>query len=216
MFNYSVIEKYNYRGNENTGFHAVLTNSYVLVPPKFKKKDFFDSQVIETKISKTNLVGLFCAGNSKSILVPEEISNREKNNLEDSDIDYNIINSNSNALGNLILANDEGAIISPKLSNQKEVIGDSLNVKVKVGKIADLNPGVSAVANSKGAIIHREASETEAEKIKEFLGLEDIDVGSVNRGSPFVGSGAISNNSNLLTGENTTGPEISRFDRTLF
>jgi translation initiation factor 6 len=211
-----VIEKYNYGGNENTGFHAVLTDSYALVPPEFKKKDFLGQETVETKIAKTNLVGLFSAGNSNAVLVPQEASQREIEKLEDSGINYKVIESNFNALGNLILANDSGAIISPKLEKYKASIEEALEVNVEVGTIAGLNPGVSAVANSKGAVLHREASESDAEEVKEVLELEDVDLGSVNMGSPFIGSGAVVNDSDLLTGENTTGPEISRFDRTLF
>lgn len=211
-----MIEKYNYAGGENLGFNAVVTNEYILVPPNFKKKDFFDLDTVESRIGKTNLVGLFSAGNSKGLLVPRELSEIERENLENSDIDFQVLESRNNALGNLILCNDKGAVISPKLEEFKEEIEDALDVNAKVGRISGLNPGVSGVANSKGAVIHRDASEEDAEMVKEALDLDEIDIGSVNMGSPFIGSGAVTNDNNLLAGESTTGPEIGRFDRTLF
>ena len=212
-----MIEKYDFKGSENLGFHAVITNEYILAPQDFNFRGLFeDLEVIETKVAKTDLVGLFSAGNSNSILVPREISDLEKSRIEDSKIEFKVIESRSNALGNLILCNDKGALISPKLEDFREEISEALDVNVTVGKISGLNPGVSAVANSKGAVIHRDASEEDAQMIMEALDLEDIDIGTVNMGSPFVGSGASGNDEDLLTGENTTGPEIGRFDRTLF
>ena len=212
-----MIEKYDFKGSENLGFHAVITNEYILAPQDFNRRDLFeDLEVIETKVAKTDLVGLFSAGNSNTILVPREISDLEQSRIEDSKIDFKVIESRSNALGNLILCNDKGALISPKLEDFREEISEALDVDVTVGKISGLNPGVSAVANSKGAVIHRDASEEDAEMVMEALELEDIDIGTVNMGSPFVGSGAAGNDEDLLTGENTTGPEIGRFDRTLF
>jgi translation initiation factor 6 len=64
-------------------------------------------------------------------------------------------------------------------------------------------------------VIHREASEEEAEKVKEALGLKDIDIGSINLGSPYMGSGGIAVEEHVLVGENTSGPEIGRIDRTM-
>lgn len=211
-----MIEKYSFKGSENTGFYTVATNSYILVPPDYREKEFFEVDVVETKINKTNLVGLFSAGNSKCLLVPSEISQIEQDKLDESGINYKVIDSNYNALGNLILCNDNGAVISQKISGYKEEIEEALEVEAKVADIKGLNPGVSGVANSLGAVIHRDASEEDAITIKEALGLEDIDIGTVNMGSPFTGSGAAANDNHLLTGENTTGPEIGRFDRTMF
>jgi len=211
-----MIEKYDYRGEENTGFHTVCTNEYVLVPVDYKKSSFFDLPVIETQLNNTRLVGLFAAGNSNGLLVPDDLSSIESEKLEESGIDYTVIDSYYNALGNLILCNDEGALISEKLSDQKEQIAEALDVEVTIGDIAGLNPGVSGIANNHGAVIHRDASEKDAKKVKEALSLEDIDIGTVNMGSPFVGSGAACNDEDVLTGESTTGPEIGRFDRTLF
>jgi len=211
-----MIEKYSFKGSENTGFYTVATNSYVLLGPEYQKKDFFEVDSVETKINRTNLVGLFAAGNSNCLLIPEEVSSIEKQNLDESGINYRIIDPNYNALGNLILCNDKGAVISEKISGYQEQIEEALEVPVKTADINDLNPGVSGIANSHGAVIHREASEKDARTVREALGLEDIDIGTVNMGSPFTGSGAAANDRHLLTGENTTGPEIGRFDRTMF
>jgi len=211
------IEKYNYTGNENIGFHATVTEEQAIYPPEFTRKEKFTAEkTVETYINRTKLVGLFTAGNSNCILIPKEATSREKDKLEEAGISFKVLDSPDNALGNLILANDKGAIISPKLDEMKEEIEEALEVPVKVGKIAGLqNPGVSGLVNSRGAVIHREASEEEAEKIKEALDLEDIDIGTINLGSPYTGSGGLATDDLVLVGENTSGPEIGRIDRTM-
>lgn len=211
------IEKYNYTGNENIGFHATVTEEQAIYPPDFTRhEDFTAEKTVETYINRTKLVGLFTAGNSNCILVPKETTDRERKKLEKAGINFEVLDSPDNALGNLILANDQGALISEKLSDMKEEIEDALEVPVTVGTIAGLNnPGVSGLVNSRGAVIHREASEVEAEKVKEALGLEDVDIGTINLGSPYMGSGGLATDELVLVGENTSGPEIGRIDRTM-
>ncbi|MEF8880420.1 MAG: hypothetical protein V5A72_01145, partial [Candidatus Nanohaloarchaea archaeon] len=153
-----MIEKYSYKGSENTGFYTLATNEYVLVPPDHTQADFFDKKIVETKLNRTNLVGLFAAGNSNCLIVPEEISEIEKERLEESGIEFTVLESNYNALGNLILCNDKGALISEKISEYKDEVADALNVDVKIADIKGLNPGVSGIVNSNGGVIHRDAS----------------------------------------------------------
>lgn len=212
-----MIEKYNYEGDHNIGFSATVTPEYAIYPPDFDRKGFFsaDKSCI-TFVNRTRLPGLYTAGNSRCVLVPSEITQNEREKLEDSDLSFHQIEARINALGNLILANDSGAIISPKIENRSEEIAEALGVEVETGKIADLpNPGSTAIANNKGALIHREASEKEAEKVKEVLKVDEVDLGTVNLGSPYMGSGVICNDDDALVGENTSGPEIGRIDRVL-
>lgn len=211
------IDRYNYEGNTNIGFYATVTQGQSIFPPGFRESDLFDGDSVETFIGRTRLVGLFTAGNSDCILIPDIISDREREKLEDSDIDFRVLEVNETALGNLILANDHGAVISPRIEDIKEEIEDALQVEAEVMDIADNpTPGVCGVANNHGAVIHRDASEDGAEKVKKILGLEDIDIGTTNMGSAYTGSGAVANDEQVLVGEDTTGPEVGRLDRTLF
>lgn len=211
------IERYDYRGNTNTGFYATVTNSQIIIPPEFNSSEVFDCEKIaETYIARTRLVGLFTAGNSNCILVPDTVTDREKQKLDESSIKYQILDTEDTAIGNMILANDKGAIISEQIEDRKDEVEEALEVPVEVGKVANIsNPGVCGLKNSYGAVLHREASEEEAEKVKEVLDLEKVDIGTTNGGSPFVGAGALANDKGILVSENTTGPEVGRIDRTL-
>lgn len=210
------LERYNYQGNTNLGFYATTSNQQSIFPPEFDRKEIFETDYCETYIARTRLVGLFTAGNSNCIVIPNVITDREREKLEESDVDFHILKTKETALGNQILANDKGALISEKLEEHQEEIEEALEVPVSIGEIAGIeNVGVTATANSHGAVIHRDASEEEAEHVMEVLGLEDIDIGTVNLGSPFIGSGAVANDSAILVGEDTSGPEIGRIDRTI-
>lgn len=211
-----MIERYNYEGEPTIGFAATVTPEYAIYPPEFKRKDFFDASSVETFVTRTRLPGLFTAGNSECILVPSGMTDREIQKMEESDVEFEVIDSKRNALGNMILANDSGALISPKLEEVKEEISEALDVPVEVGTIAGIpNPGVAAAANNRGALLHREASEEDAERVKEILDVDDVDIGSINMGSPYIGSGLLCDDENVLVGEDSTGPEIGRIDRTL-
>jgi len=213
------IQRYDYLGNSSIGFYATVTGTQAVYPPEFKeeKKELFDvEKSAETFINRTRLVGLFTAGNSNCILIPKGATSREKKKLEEAGIDFQVIETNDNALGNLILANDHGAVISEKIEEHREEIAEALDVDVTVSRIAGIkNVGVCAEANSNGVLLHRETGEDDAEKVMEALGVNDADIGTVDMGSPYIGSGLVATDTGILTSENTTGPEVGRIDRTL-
>lgn len=210
------LERYNYLGNTNIGLYATTSNQQSIFPPEFDREELFDTDNCVTYIARTRLVGLFTAGNSNSLLVPNVLTDREREKLEESNVDFHVLETKETALGNQILANDKGALISENLEDHKEEIEEALEVPVEIGEIAGVvNVGVTAIANSHGAVLHREASEEEAEHVKEVLQLDDVDIGTVNMGSPFMGSGAVATDTSVLVGEDTSGPEIGRIDRTM-
>ncbi|MFB6143886.1 MAG: translation initiation factor IF-6 [Candidatus Nanohaloarchaea archaeon] len=208
------VERYNYRGDINIGLYATLTDSYAAVPIDFKAET--EVEQVETRIAGTRLVGLFTAGNSNCLLVPDSAKERELEKLGDAGVEYHIIEARENALGNLILANENGAIVSEKLSGKREEISEALEVPVKIASVAGItNPGACGFANSSGVLLHRDAAGEEAETIRNALDVEKADIGTVNMGSPYIGTGIVGNNSTILMGGDTTGPELGRIDRVL-
>ena len=121
-----------------------------------------------------------------------------------------------NALGNLILCNNQGAVLSKLIPKRyKEKIERTLEVEVDYLTIANLNiVGACGIANDEGCLLHREVNSEELEKIEKILKVE-CNLGTVNFGSPFVKSGLVISKSNALIGNLTTAPEISRIVETL-
>ena len=68
------------RGDPNVGFHGVATDGFAVVSPGFKRVDVLevDNVVQDTRISNTDLVGLFASANSQGIMVPDITSTMRK------------------------------------------------------------------------------------------------------------------------------------------
>ena len=62
--------------------------------------------------------------------------------------------------------------------------------------------------------MHRDTKEEEIKLIEDVLKVE-IDIGTANFGSPFVGSCIIANSNGTIAGLSTTAPEIERIAETL-
>lgn len=212
-----MIERYNYEGDTNIGFSATVTDNFVLVAPEFRRAQFFETEeVAETFTVGTRYPGLFTVGSGNRLLVPNSLKKRELDTLRKSSIDLHVLDSTETALGNLILANNQGALISERLEDERKEIEEALDVDTRVGKLAGIpNPGVVGAANKNGVLMHRDTTEDEAEVAKKVLGVEEAAIGTVNLGSPYIGSGLLCNSRHVLVGEDTSGPEIGRIDRTL-
>ncbi|MHA1794612.1 MAG: translation initiation factor IF-6 [Promethearchaeota archaeon] len=214
------IKKENIFGGSNLGVYLAMNNSYFIHPPKinpkiveFVKKINPNMVVIETFIGGSAVVGSLVAMNSKGIILPHNILDSELEILRANmthDFQISIIETDANAFGNLILCNDHGAIISPKIGEAKDVISQALNVPVEILAFAGSNlSGSCGLANNKGVLVHPMISEDDAEIIAKVLKVE-IDVSTINTGNPYLGGGAVVNDYGALFGRDSTGPEIQR------
>lgn len=198
-----------YKGNVNIGFYGVLTDAFAVLAQEFTIASDLD-EAVEARIGGTDLIGLFAAGNSNGLLVPDIIEPHEEHQLEDAGVPYHVVESRFTALGNLVLCNDHGCVLSPHLEPVKEDIAAFLGVEVMLQGVAGLEiTGSCGVATNEGVLLHRDASEEDVEQVAEALGV-DGDIGSVNFGTPYVHSGVLANSRECFVGNDTTGPEIQR------
>lgn len=205
------------QGSPNVGIYALATNRYILTPPRISAskarvlEEVLKAPVVKTSLAGTILLGVYAAANSNGIVLPAIVTEEEVKTI--SAVSGNVVQvkSRRNAFGNLILANDHGAIVAEPLSREKEAmrrIRDALGVEVVVGRIVGL-PYVGSLAsvNNKAALVHPECSEEEGELISSVLKVQ-VDSSTVNRGSPFVGAGMLSNDRGVVVGNLTVGPEL--------
>jgi Translation initiation factor 6 (eIF-6) len=109
----------------------------------------------------------------------------------------------------MVLANDYGAIVDPRLK-QPEIrkISETLGVEAVPGEIAQLPyVGSLAVATNKGVLAHPLLKENEKRLLEEVLKVP-VEVGTVNCGIPYVGTGLVCNSHTAIAGSLTTGPEM--------
>jgi translation initiation factor 6 len=206
----------NFNGDPNIGMYGFATDKYCFLGANVQQsllqrvRETLKTEIISSTISGTELTGLFAMGNSNGIILSKIIEDYEVKKLKENGLNLKVINSNETALGNLILCNDKGCLISGSLKKFQKEISDVLGCEVEIGKIANLDiVGSCGIASNIGCLCHREAREKELKKIEEILKVK-VDVGSVTYGTPYVRSGIIVNSNGVLVSDPTTGAEIGR------
>lgn len=211
-----------YNKNPNIGIIGRANDKTVVLPFSCPKN--FASmvsrdlgvEVIHTNVAGTFLVGAMIAMNNHGMVVPRSVYESEMKRMSKLNINIEVIEDRLTALGNLILANDNGAIVS-RLFSKKAIkdIEDILGCEAVQGEICGFKTvGSVGIATSKGALVHPMVNNEELELIRDVLKVE-VDIGTVNRGVGFVRTGIIVNTKGLLVGNETTGPEINRIEDSL-
>ncbi|MFW9821324.1 MAG: hypothetical protein ACFFE4_00220 [Candidatus Thorarchaeota archaeon] len=215
-------------GRSLIGIYLTANNSYILYPPTLLKsllkkyKMIFKETFYPITIHSSILLGAYTASNKFGIIVPHIIKDDELEKLENhlkgenSSPQIGILKSIDNAYGNLILCNDKGAIISSLLKEYRKEIEEVLNVETVVYEFADSYlPGSISLANNHGCVVHPLSTDEEIEYISSVLKVDEVDVSTVNRGIPYLSSGAIVNDESGIFGVNCTGPEMMRITSVL-
>ena len=218
-----MIHKYDAYRSPNVGLFLRTNDDTLLMPFGFadtkskKLKEYLDiEKIIHVSIAGTRLIGPMMVMNNKGILLPSTASDEEIHILKQTGLNVERLKSKFTAIGNLILANDKGAVVSTLFQDEVEPdIRDILGVRVEKMSIGGyVQVGSMVVATNAGAVVHPQASDGEISKISDTLGVE-VEPATVNGGSPFVSSGIIANFSSAIVGSLTTGPELIMVSRAL-
>ncbi len=217
-----MIRRINMDGSPNLGVSISVTDKIAIAPPKIldSMEDLITEclgiEVIKTPISGSNLTGALTCGNSNGFIVSKYTFDKELETIREKGIEVERIPDKLTAVGNIVLANDSGALVHPLISDKSvELISDVLDVEVKRGSIANYKiTGSVANATNKGVLVHPATPEDEIENL-ENLFKTPVDVGTVNNGTQFVGSCSIANSNGVMVGLNTTGPELARIEEAL-
>jgi translation initiation factor 6 len=204
-------------GSASIGVYSIATEKMTIVPPQFSEnkarrlEEGLKVKVAQTLIGGSVLIGALANANSNGLLLPSFTKDEEVQAIKSvfPDVNIKVMDTRRTAYGNMILANDYGAVVDPRLKNQDiENISDALGVEVVTGEIAGLPyVGSLAIATNKGVLAHPMIKEEEKKLLKEVLKVP-FEVGTVNCGIPYVGSGLIGNSHGALVGFVTTGPEL--------
>lgn len=215
------IIKYNVYSGPNIGLYTAVNDKQVFVPNGFAKTtakklaSYLDVDTVYTSMANTRLLGVMMVINNQGVLLPSNVSQHEYDLIKKSTgLNVDILDSKHNALGNLICANDKGAIVSPIIPKEKmKKIEDVLGVEVIQKKVAGYHQvGVVIVATMQGGVIHPEADDDDIKTISNVLGV-NIEPATINGGIPYVHSGILANNHNMVVGYHTAGPEIMMLTR---
>ncbi len=218
-----MIARTDFEGDSNVGAFGIATDRFVFVSMNMSEKSLqtieraFDLPLVQSTVATLDVVGIMSVANSNGLLVPYTVNDDELLRLkgfEDVRIDW--VDSKMTALGNIIIANDSGAICHPDFdAKARQKISDTLGVEVVPGTVAQLPiVGANTVATSRGAVVHPLATSEEIEQIAQLLRVE-VEVGTVNRGSPYTRLGVLANRNGMIAGTDTTGVELAHISQVL-
>ncbi|GBE54225.1 MAG TPA: translation initiation factor IF-6 [Euryarchaeota archaeon] len=212
-----------YNKNVNIGIVARANDSLAVIPKGASEsvekdvKEVLDVDVVKMNLSGTSLIGAFLAMNNNGAVVSSIVLESEVEELRDAGLKVNVVDDRLNALGNLVIATDKGALAYSGLKTEtikkmERSLGCSVKVVSSLGKYKTI--GSLGIATTKGALFHPDVTDKELEVIEKALKVE-VDIGTVNMGIGFVRTGLVANKNGALIGENTTGPEVFRIEEAL-
>jgi translation initiation factor 6 len=204
-------------GSASIGVYSLVTEKMALVPSvvsenKAKKlEQWLKVKVARLMIGDSVLIGALASANSNGIILPHFTRDEEIEAIKSacSEINVTVMKTKRTAYGNMILANDFGAIVDPRVKGADlKRIADTLGVEAVHGEIAGLPyVGSLAIATNKGVLAHPMLKEEEQKLLKDVLKAH-VDVGTINCGIPYVATGLIGNSHTVVAGSLTTGPEL--------
>ena len=199
-------------GNPNVGVFILATDDVAIVPYSLLDekaeiiKETLDVDVVKASISGSSLI----------IVVSPHVLDREIEQFKKLGLNVDTLPGQYTAVGNIIAANDKGAIASPFLEPDAiQVIEETLDVDVKSSSIvgSDIIGSLVTVTN-KGFLMSNQAMNSEINFAQEVFGVEG-DIGTVGKGIPLVGACIISNSNGAIVAKDSTGPEMARVEEAL-
>jgi translation initiation factor 6 len=203
-------------GSASIGVYSLVTEKFVVAPTMFplekaeRMAEWLKVKLAHTSIGGSVLAGALACANSNGVLLPHFVREEELACVRSMfEGNVAVMETKKTAYGNLVLANDYGAVVDSRLkAPQIRQIADALGVEVVPGEIAGLPyVGALAVATSKGVLAHPLLKDEERKLLEDVFKVP-VDVGTVNCGLPYVGTGLIANSHAAVAGSLTTGPEM--------
>jgi len=203
-------------GSPSVGVYSLVTDKVVIVPKLVPLKkaerlgEWLKVKLIHTSVGGSVLVGALACANSNGILLPHFVRDEEISAIKSVfDGIITVTETKKNAYGNMVLANDRGAIVDPRVKEtQVKQISETLGVETVPSEIAGLPyVGSLAVATNQGVLAHPLLKDSERTVLEDLLKVP-VDVGTVNCGIPYVKTGLICNSHAAVAGSMTTGPEM--------
>ncbi len=217
------LEKLRIFGNPNIGVYVFTNNKVTLVPEGVQEeakrllRDVLGTDVVETRVADSPLIGVLTAGNDKMVLLPKIARYEELDRLKEAGVPVRVVQMSFTALGNVILTNNRFALLHPEISDvETELVRSELGVlSVRRGAIAKvLTVGSVGVLNDYSGVFHPDVSDDELKTLEGFFNVR-VGTATVNFGVGFVKVGLVMNNNGAVVGELTTGPEIMRITNIL-
>jgi translation initiation factor 6 len=210
-------------GNANVGAFIFASDRCAIIPSdsppsvEAEVSEALGVPVLKATIGGSVLLGIFIVGNSRGIILPGASTDEEIDAIHmATGLPVAVYDGKKNALGNMILVNDNAALVGPQTDpSLTDLVSEHLKVKVKTGTIAGIAmAGVCAIANQKGLVAHPLTTDAEVGELAKLFNIP-VDISTVNCGFPYVRVGIAANSKGAVVGNATTGPEMARIESSL-
>jgi translation initiation factor 6 len=212
----------NFNGESYLGLFGFATDSYCLISNRLSEQKYarleetLGVKIIPSTVFSFGLSGIMSAGNSNGVLLPYLASESEIEKIGEAVGTVSTVPDKFTALGNLIVANDSGGIISDAFSEDaKRIIDDVLGFETVQRSIAGSSEvGSVCLATNKGFVVTPDCGVRELEELRRIFGV-DGGKASANMGSRVVGASIIANSNGYVIGEETSGIELGYIEEAL-
>lgn len=207
------------KGSDYVGVFCTATDDIIFAPRHLTEKEHdilfktLQADIVEVSLAESNLVGLFSRANSNGIILSNLATDEELKAIKSLAAEMNVavLNSDINAIGSNILANDRIAIINEEYDrNAEKTIADILGVeviKIPIGGFRTV--GANNILTNTGLVINNKATDLEQKEWEAKTGFATIR-STGNTGSLAIGLSVAANSKGVVAGEATTGFELNR------
>jgi translation initiation factor 6 len=208
-------------GNPYLGIFAAASETHLFVSPRVPRKvireisEALEVSPVRTTVAGTELVGTFLVANSSGVLVPQDATSSEVETLESgTGLDVKILRTRFNALGNLVLGNDRGAVAGGVYSEEAlGTISDALGVSTETGSIDGLSiVGSLGRVSNHGGLVSPKAREEEIRVISRAMDIK-VERGTANFGVGNIGTCILANTKGVVAGMPTSGIEMGKIQQ---
>ena len=216
-----MLRQTDFQGNPFIGVFCVCSDKVAFVPEQAEDsfinliEEALALEVARLSIDGSPLLGSLVVMNSKGAVAADFATRSDVDKMSPW-VDVTRIEDLLNAVGNNIVANDNGALVHPEVSDETlALISEALKVDAARGTVGEMKTvGACAVSTNKGVLVHPRVSEEEKEVMEELFNVS-IGVGTANFGSPLLGAAMVCNSQGGLAGSKTTGVELNRIEDVL-
>ncbi|MEM3227662.1 MAG: translation initiation factor IF-6 [Candidatus Micrarchaeaceae archaeon] len=210
---------YSIRNSDHIGVFATATDQYIFLGAGLGNRDrkvlseSLSVDCVSITVSYSDLVGIFVRANSNGIAISNLMEKSEEEALRKQGLDINIgiVDSELNAIGNNVLANDKIAIVHPEYDAKAiRQIEDILGVEViKAPDKKFKTVGASNILTNKGLVLNNRSTESGEETMARATHFKPVR-STANTGSIYTGIGVIANSKGIVAGRGTTAFELER------
>ncbi|MDE1869274.1 MAG: translation initiation factor IF-6 [Candidatus Micrarchaeota archaeon] len=211
--------KFRIGGSDFVGVFATSSDRFVFAGrgltsgSKKLLSDTLKVKLHEVSISGSDLVGLFSRTNSNGIILSNLVLEHELHAIKALNLDMKmgVLESELNAVGSNILANDKIAIINPDYGHAAALqIQDILDVEVIKAETGSFKTvGANNILTGRGLAINNRCTEDEKALLDEATGFKSMRT-TANTGALSIGLATVANSNAVVAGDSTTGFELNR------